>query len=117
MRITLAAAALAATLVLAACNSPMIPPGNYGAVAGTITNTSGQPVAGVTVQADFGPSGVSGPDGKFIVNNVPISSSVSPAHIEVSIVPSGYRKPPARDDVQVVAGQTTQNVNFTLQPG
>lgn len=118
MRIAFAAAALAVTLALQACNSPAIPPGNYGSVAGTVTNTSGQPIAGVIVQVDYAlPSNVTGPDGKYMVNNVPITSSSSPAHVEVTTVPSGYRKPAARDDVQVVAGQTTQNVNFVLQPG
>ena len=117
MRITFAAAAIAAALVLQACNSPAIPPGNYGSVAGTTTNTSGQPVAGVVVRVDYGTTGTSGPDGKYIVNTVPVSPSGATAHVEVLTVPSGYRIPPARDDVQVVAGQTTQNVNFTLQPG
>jgi hypothetical protein len=117
MRITFAAAAIAAALALQACNSPTIPPGNYGSVAGTITNTSGQPIAGVTVQVDYGPSNVSGPDGKYIVNTVPVHPVSAPAHVEVTSVPSGYRKPPPRDDVQVVAGQTTPSVNFVLQPG
>jgi len=117
MRITFAAVVIAAALALQACNSPAIPPGNYGSVAGTVTSTSGQPIAGATVQVDFGPSNVSGPDGKYTVNNVPITSASSPAHVEVTIVPSGYRRPSPRDDVQVVAGQTTQNVNFVLQPG
>lgn len=117
MRITFAAAALAAVLALQACNSPAIPPGNYGSVAGSITNTPGQPVAGVVVQVDYGTSGTSGPDGKYIVNTVPVSPTGATAHVEVTNVPSGYRKPPPRDDVQVVAGQTTQNVNFTLPSG
>lgn len=117
MRITFPAAAIAAALTLQACNSPAIPPGNYGSVAGTITSSSGQPVAGVVVQVDFGPAGTSGPDGKYIVNTVPVSSSGAPAHVEVTSVPTGYRKPAPREDVQVVAGQTTQNVNFTLPQG
>jgi hypothetical protein len=117
MRIIFAAAAIAAVFALQACNSPAIPPGNYGSVAGTITNTSGQPLAGATVQVDFGPSGTSGPDGKYIVNTVPVHPPGTPAHVEVATVPTGYRKPPPRDDVQVVAGQTTPNVNFVLQPG
>lgn len=118
MRITFAAAVIAAALALQACNSPTIPPGNYGSVAGTITNTSGQPIAGAVVTVDYGPfSSPSGPDGKYIVNTVPVSPSGAPAHVEVSTVPSGFRKPPPRDDVQVVAGQTTANVNFILQPG
>ena len=119
MRITFAAAAIAAALALGACNSPAIPPGNYGSVAGTITNTSGQPIAGAAVTVDYTlPStGITGPDGKYVVNGVPVHPSSAPAHVEVTTVPSGYRKPAARDDVQVVAGQTTQNVNFVLQPG
>jgi hypothetical protein len=117
MRITFAAAVIAASLALQACNSPTIPPGNYGSVAGTITNTSGQPVAGVSVLVDYALPGVSGPDGKYIVNTVPVHPANAPAHVEVTSVPSGYRKPPPRDDVQVVAGQTTPNVNFVLQPG
>jgi hypothetical protein len=117
MRITVAAAAIAVALTLQACNSPAIPPGNYGSVAGTVTNASGQPVAGVVVQVDFGTTGTSGPDGKYIVNTVPVSPSGATAHVAVTIVPSGYRAPPPRDDVQVVAGQTTQNINFVLQPG
>ena len=118
MRITFAAAVIAAALALEACNSPAIPPGNYGSISGTISSTSGQPIAGATVQVDYVQlMGVSGPDGKYAVSGVPITSVSSPAHVEVTIVPSGYRKPPPRDDVQVIAGQTTQNVNFVLQPG
>jgi hypothetical protein len=118
MRITIATAAIAAALALAACNSPTIPPGNYGTIAGTITANSGQPIAGVTVQVDYSlPSNVTGPDGKYIVSSVPITTAGAPAHVEVSSVPNGYRKPPPRDDVQVQAGQITQNVNFVLQPG
>ena len=118
MRITIAAAAIAAALALGACNSPSIPPGNYGSIAGTITSTSGQPIAGVTVQVDFVQlMGVSGPDGKYTVSGVPTHTASAPAHVEVTVVPNGYRKPPPRDDVQVQAGQTTQGVNFVLQPG
>src|ERR1700680_881507 len=118
MRITFAAAAIAAMVSLQACNSPAIPPGNYGSVAGMITNRAGQPIAGVVVQVDFGPHGdPTGPDGKYIVKTVPVHPAGAPAHVEVTTVPSGYRRPPPRDDVLVVAGQTTPNVNFVLPPG
>ena len=116
MRTIIAVAAAACTLALAACNTPNVPPGNYGSVAGTISSASGQPLAGAVVTADYGTSSASGPDGKYMVPGVPISSPSSPAHIEVTTVPAGYSKPAPRDDVQVVAGQTTQNVNFVLQP-
>jgi hypothetical protein len=118
MRITIAIAAIAAALALGACNSPSIPPGNYGTIAGTIMSTSGQPIAGVTVLVDYSlPSNITGPDGKYMVGSVPITTAGAPAHVEVRDVPNGFRKPPPRDDVQVQAGQTTQNVNFVLQPG
>jgi len=115
MRI-ITAVTIAALLVLTACNSPAIPPGNYGTVTGTITSTSGQPVAGVSVQADYGPSAVTGADGKYTIPTVPTSSANSPAHIQVTNVPSGYSLPAPRDDVQVVAGQTTASGNFVLSP-
>jgi len=117
MRITFAAVVIAATLALQACNSPAIPPGNYGSVAGTITSTSGQPIAGAVVVIDYALTGTSGPDGKYIVNTVPVHPPGAPAHVDIPNPPSGYRRPSPRDDVQVVAGQTTQNVNFVLQPG
>ena len=45
-------AVLAASgLLLSSCNSPNIPPGNYGTVTGTVTSRNGQPVAGVVVEA------------------------------------------------------------------
>jgi protocatechuate 3,4-dioxygenase beta subunit len=110
------AVAIIALLALTACNSPAIPPGNYGTVSGTVTSTSGQPVAGVTVQADYGPSYVTGADGKYSIPTVPISSANSPAHIQVTVVPPGYAVPAARDDVQVIAGQITANINFVLTP-
>ncbi len=119
MRIaTVVAVAVAAALALVACNSPAIPPGNYGTITGAVTSTSGQPIAGVVVQADYGPaSAPSGADGKYTIATVPISSANSPAHVEVTLVPSGFAKPAPRDDVQVVAGQITPNINFVLSPG
>jgi Carboxypeptidase regulatory-like domain len=111
--ISLAFATLA--LVLVGCNSPSIPPGNYGTVTGTVTSSNGQPVAGVVVYADSGPSGTSGADGHYSIATVPISSSISPTTISITTVPAGYRVPAAQN-VQVIAGQTTPNVNFVLQP-
>lgn len=115
-RLTKSLAVLAA-LTLAACNSSATPQGNYGNVSGAITSTSGQPIAGVTIQADYALNSTSGADGKYTINGVPVSPPSSPAHIAVTNVPRGYGLPPARDDVQVQAGQTTQNVNFVLPPG
>lgn len=116
MRTIIAAVAIAAALALSACNSPTIPPGNYGSIAGTITDTSGHPLAGAVVTADYGPSDTSGPDGKYTIKGVPVHPATSPAHVAVT-PPSGYRAPPPRDDVVVVAGQTTQNINFVLSRG
>lgn len=117
MRLLCVAVFGASAIVLSACNSPNIPPGNYGSVTGTVTSSRGQPVADVVVEADFGPpSNPTGPDGRYTINNVPISSAESPTTIDVKSVPSGYGKPPAQN-VQVIAGQTTQNVNFVLPPG
>ncbi len=116
MRIVLVCIIVAAELAIAGCNSPTIPPGNYGTVTGTITNSGGHPVAGVTVKADFGTSGVSDQAGHYSIPDVPISSSLSPTEIDVTDVPPGYGKPPPQN-VQIVAGQTTANVNFVLPPG
>jgi len=118
IRVAIAPAIAAITLVLAACNSPNVPPGNYGIVTGTITSSNGQPVAGVVVLADYGTSGTSASDGRYTINTVPISSSTSPTTISIqaSSVPAGYRVP-APQMVQVIAGQTTPNINFVLQPG
>jgi hypothetical protein len=117
IRLLIATAIAAATIVEAGCNSPNIPPGNYGTVTGTVTSSSGQPVAGVVIWADFGPtSPPTGPDGHYTLNNVPISSSQSPTTIAVKSTPTGYGTPAAQN-VQVIAGQTTPNVNFVLPPG
>ena len=112
------AVAIIASLALGACNSPAIPPGNYGTVTGTVTSTSGQPIAGVTVRADYAlTSTPTGTDGKYTISNVPISSANAPAYIDIPNPPAGYAAPPARNDVQVIAGQTTPNINFVLSPG
>ena len=116
MRLATTVAVVAAAIAAAACNSPAIPPGNYGSVAGTITSSTGQPVAEVTVKADLGTSGVSGADGHYTIPTVPISSALSPTEIEVTGVPAGYGKPPPQN-VQVLAGQTTSGVNFVLPKG
>jgi hypothetical protein len=117
MRLLVATAIAVTALTVAGCNSPNIPPGNYGIVTGTITSSKGQPVAGVVVWADFGTSSVpTGPDGHYTINTVPISSAESPTTISVKSVPTGFGIP-ASQNVQVIAGQTTQNVNFTLPPG
>ncbi len=111
-----AAAVVAVAGLLAGCNSAAIPQGNYGSIAGTITSTRGQPVAGAIVQVDYGPTGTSGPDGKYIVNTVPVSPQTATAYVSVT-PPSGYQTPPALNNVIVQVGQTTQNVNFVLSPG
>ena len=116
MRLLVAILVVGTACALVGCNSPNVPPGNYGTVTGTVTSNNGQPVAGVVVKADFGPYGTTGADGHYTIQNVPISSSSSPTEIEVYSVPSGYHAPPPQN-VQVIAGQTTQNVNFVLSPG
>ncbi|MBV8164579.1 MAG: hypothetical protein JOZ91_09945 [Candidatus Eremiobacteraeota bacterium] len=119
MRLLIATVLAVSALVAAGCNSPNIPPGNYGIVSGLVTSSKGQPVAGVVVQADYGPSSPpTGPDGRYTINTVPISSAASGTTISIlpSSVPSGYGVPPAQN-IQVIAGQTTPNVNFVLSPG
>ena len=116
MRTLITATLIATALGLGACNSPTVPPGNYGTVTGAITSSSGQPVAGVTVWADYGPTSLpTGPDGRYTIQEAPISSAMSGTEIQVHSVPSGYGIP-AVQNVQVIAGQTTPNVNFVLPP-
>jgi hypothetical protein len=113
-----APAGVALAVLLAACNSSAVPQGNYGNIAGTITSTSGQPIAGAVVQVDYGPvSNPTGSDGKYTVQGVPVSPATSPAHVAVTTVPPGYQAPPPLDNVIVQVGQTTPNVNFVLSPG
>lgn len=116
MRFIFSAAAIAAALALAACNNPAAPQGNYGTIAGTVTSTSGQPVAGVVILIDYTISVTTGPDGKYTFTSVPLAPATAPARVEVKVVPSGYHIPPPRTDVQVLVNQTT-TVNFVLSPG
>ena len=111
-------ALVVAVVLLAGCNSSAVPQGNYGNIAGTITSTSGQPIAGAVVQADYGPySNPTGSDGKYTIPGVPVSPPTAPAHVAVTTVPAGYQAPPPLDNIIVQVGQTTQNVNFVLSPG
>ncbi len=104
---------------LVACTNPAAPPGNYGSIAGKITSNSGQPLAGVVVQVDSGPSGTSGSDGTYSIAYVPVTDALSPdtVAVEASSVPRGYAAPPPLTNVQVKGGQTTTGVNFVLAPG
>lgn len=115
IRLTVVAVGLIASLALAACGNPAAPQGNYGNIAGIITSSSGQPIAGATITVDYGPYATSGPDGKYLVPGVPITTPTVPAVINVK-APPGYQNPAPRMDVQVQAGQTTQNINFVLTP-
>jgi hypothetical protein len=116
MRLTIAAAVIAAAFALSACTNPAAPQGNYGTIAGTITSTAGQPVAGVILVIDYTISVTTGPDGKYSFTSVPLAPPGAPARVEVTTVPSGYQVPPPRTDVQVQVNQTTV-VNFVLSPG
>lgn len=110
--------AVSVVCALVACTNPAAPPGNYGSISGKVTSTSGQPVAGVVVTVDNGPySQPSGSDGTYSVQYVPVTDPLSPNTVAVTTVPPGYSIPPPRTDVQVSAGSTTQNINFTLPPG
>jgi hypothetical protein len=116
-RLAISATALFAAASLWACSNPNAPPGNYGSVAGKVTNSSGQPVAGVIVEADYGPtSAPSAADGSYTINYVPVTDPLSPATVAVKSVPSGYGIPAPQTNVQVQSGQTTQGINFVLPP-
>ncbi|HXW51940.1 MAG TPA: carboxypeptidase-like regulatory domain-containing protein [Candidatus Acidoferrales bacterium] len=107
---------LALVAVVVACQNQAGPPGNYGMISGKITSSSGQPVANVTVQVDNGPSGVSGSDGTYTIQQAPVTDALSPDIVAVTAVPTGYGIPPPQNNVMVTANTTTANVNFTLPP-
>ncbi len=106
-------AAVLCSLLLTACNNPAGPPGQYGIIKGTITSSSGQPVAGATILVDYTENATSKTDGTYEVDNVPQAPSTAPAIVQVSA--NGYQSQ-MRSDVIVQVGQTTV-VNFTLSPG
>lgn len=118
-RIAVWIGAISVACALVACTNPAAPPGNYGSITGKITSASGQPIAGVVVQVDSGPSGTSGADGTYSIQYVPVTDALSPdtVAVEASSVPRGYSVPASQTNIQVKAGQTTSNVNFVLTPG
>lgn len=108
--------AVAMAALVAACQNPANPPGNYGTITGKVTTTSGQPVAGVTVTVDNGPYATTGADGAYTITTVPVTDALSPDIVAITSVPSGFAIPPPRNNIQVTAGQTTTGINFTLTP-
>lgn len=105
-------AILIATLSLAACGNPAAPQGNYGIIKGTVTSTSGQPVAGATILIDFSIQVTTKSDGTYEYDYAPVTTSTSPD--TVSVTASGYQSQ-TQSNVQVQQGKPTV-VNFTLSP-
>lgn len=108
------AAALASLVLLAGCKgNPSAPQGNYGTIVGTIKSTSGQPITGAIVTADFTiASAPTGADGKYTLQTVPIDSSTTTT--TVTCHASGFADPPAQH-VSVAAGKQIE-ADFTLSP-
>ncbi len=79
--------------------------GATGSIKGTVTNSNGQKLAGVSVETDSGHSAVSNRGGKYTIQNVPEGSRTVTASI------SGYVS--QQTVVQVIAGKTV-TVNFIL---
>lgn len=103
-----------------------------GSISGTVTDQSGQPVPGVQIQATLqaGPLytgernffGTTGPDGTYLINNVPAGDPAVPASyvVQVSQLPPLFANPsPASQNANVITAQNTGGVNFTVegQPG
>lgn len=109
-----AAAALGTALVLSACGgNPAAPQGNYGTIIGIVKSTGGQPIAGAVVTVDMVlKSAPTGPDGKYMIQTVPIDSSTTTTSVACSA--PGYQDPPAQH-VTVAAGKQIE-VDFTLAP-
>jgi len=112
IRFSLIAAAVVAAVFLSACSNPAGPAGQYGSIKGTITSTSGQPIAGARITVDLTLTATSNADGTYQVNNVPQATTTVPAIVEVTA--NGFQ-PQRRTDVIVQVGQPTV-VNFTLAP-
>lgn len=108
-------ASLTLLSLLVACSNPAAPQGNYGSISGIVKSTSGQPIANALVTVDNGPNTTSKPDGTYLLTNAPVTSPLSPDIVSVK-APAGYQDPPPQTNVQVTAGQTTPNINFTLSP-
>jgi Carboxypeptidase regulatory-like domain len=116
-RLAALAFVLVTALGLASCSNPNGPPGNYGSIAGKITSSSGQPIANVIVVVDNVINGEpSGADGTYQVHYVPVTDQLSPATAAIPNPPAGYAPPAPQTNIMVMAGQTTNGVNFTLTP-
>lgn len=106
---------VAAVLVAAAlfgCGSPAVPQGNYGTVVGVVKSSSGQPVAGATITADSVLTAVTGSDGHYTIQTVPVDSPSTST--TVTCQASGFASPPAQT-VTVAAGKQVE-ADFTLSP-
>ena len=97
----------AATVMLAGCNSPAVPPqANYATIYGTVYDgTTGQPLAGAIVSADQVLTATTGANGSFSIPNVPLGP------FTVITTANGYS--PHTDTGSVAAGsQFLLNVNL-----
>lgn len=84
------------------------PPVTTGTIAGSVTTTSGTPIAGAVVDCGTGGSSTSSSSGEYWITDVPEGSH----HCTASA--SGYRS--KKQHVTVVAGET-RTANFQLHPG
>jgi len=92
-------------VLLAACGAPQVPPAqNYGTIVGRVFDTAtNQPVPGVVVTVDTILNGVSGADGTYRINNIPLGTYTlrpqQPQGYAVPVVQPGY-------DGSITTGQT-----------
>jgi|SRR5215472_2594186 len=106
-------AALVVSLALAGCGgNPAAPQGNYGTIMGVVKSSSGQPIVGAAVTADFVVTTHTDANGKYTLQQVPIDSSTTTT--DVSCSATGYQNPPDQH-VSVSAGKQYE-VDFTLSP-
>jgi hypothetical protein len=91
---------LAAALLLAACSPGLPPAQNYATVFGRIYDAAtNAPIAGAQVTVDVVAVAVTGSDGSYSVNNVPIGQT------DVTVRPPAGYAPPPIEAFSVSAGE------------
>lgn len=100
---------LAAVLCATACANPSGPAGNYGSVAGIVSSSTNQPIAGAQVCIFVVECVFTAADGSYKITTVPSD----PAGVMETVTASATGYTSASQQVHIAAGQQTP-ANFTL---